>query len=248
MMDEYNPLAVYEAPNELTSPKFAAAFAHGCGGEVRQKYRMGRWSGFGSPMHLDGLRQTIADGFDYYYGDHAYFGRHRFFRVTKNALFHDGAGRSDMKRIVRHFYSRPKSWNKGRKIILCPQSEAFFLRLGMTQQNWIDDVKEELRLYTDRPIAVHHKRDTRPLLSLLRDTHCVISHSSNSAVEAIMNGVPAINTAPSAAVLMCRRKLCDVENLLYPENRLEWAGVLADNQWTLEEISNGDCWRKLQGE
>lgn len=242
------PFPVYEMPEESTSPRFARAFAAGCKGRVLRRYEGGRWSGFGSPQNWQDLQAAIRDGHEWYFGDHAYFQRHRFYRVTKCAYFHTGVGKSDMKR-VRLFFNKPAKWQRGKKIILCPQSEGFFTRVvGISQEQWIKNVIEELRLYTDREIVTHMKRDSRPLADFFRDAHCIISHSSNSAVEAVMAGVPAINLADSPAAAMTRRNLYDVENLFFPENRLEWAAVLADNQWTLDEISNGDCWRHLNAE
>jgi hypothetical protein len=44
---------------------------------------------------------------------------------------------------------------------------------------------------------------------------------------------------------MSVNKISDINNLKYPENRLEWAGSLADNQWTLEEIKSGLAWERL---
>lgn len=248
MIHEFKPLPVYQMPEERTSPLFARAFAQGCGGVVKNRYAPGPWAGFGSPQNWHEMQQSIRDGYDWYFGDHAYFRRGQFYRVTKNAFFHDGAGVSDMQR-VKMFFGRLEPWRRtGSNIILCPQSETFFRREGTTQAAWLAQVTEELRQHTDRKIIVHHKRDTKPLWSLFKSAYCVISYSSNSAVEAVMAGVPAINTAYSHAALMTRRSVADINNLYYPDNRLEWAAVLADNQWTLEEISNGDCWRKLNAE
>ncbi len=237
-------LNVYSVPHEKTSPMFAKAFAQGCGGIVKTRYESGPWSGFGSPETLPDLQRSINEGHDWFYGDHGYFGRGLYYRITKNDYFHRGEGRSNRKRLAR-FYSGAKSWAKGSRIILCPQSDSFFRRNGTTQESWIKSVTEELKLFTDRKIIVHAKWDRKPLKSFFIDAHCIVSHSSNSAVEALMNGVPAINLADSSSTGMTRNSLSDVENLLYPPNRLEWAGVLADNQWTLAEIAQGMAWRTL---
>lgn len=239
-------IKVHSVPNEKTSPMFAKAFAQGCGGKVYEGgYTGGAWAGFGSPVNWHDMQRAIADGNDLYYGDHAYFHRHKYYRVTKNALFHKGQGKSDMKRIAQ-FHHKALKWVRGGKIIICPQSDTFFrLRYNTTQQDWVDGVISELKKYTDRRFVLHQKRDVKPLRECFYDTHCVIVHSSNSAVEALMHGVPAICLADCTASNMSRNSIADVENLLYPENRYEWAGVLADNQWTLQEIASGMAWRKL---
>lgn len=247
MIANEKPLPVYQMPEERTSPLFARAFARGCGGVVREKYVEGRWSGFGSPQNWHEMQHTIKAGFDWYFGDHAYFKRGIFYRVTKNALFSYGTGKSDMQR-VKMFFDRPTPWGAGKHVIVCPQSDKFFQRVGTTQAAWIAATVTELKRYTDRKIIMHYKKDALPLAALLKDAHCVVSYSSNSAVEAIMAGVPAINTADSHAALMCRSNLSDVENLLFPDNRLEYAAVLADNQWTFDEMAAGMCWRHLEGQ
>jgi len=242
-------LPVYERPEERTSPMFAKAFALGSGGIVRHRYQLGPWAGFGSPQNFHELRATIRAGFDFFYGDHAYFSRGNFYRVTKDALFHYGTGKSDMQRIKKFYPGRLKPWTRGGKyVVICPQSDPFFKRNGTTQAAWIKETQETLREYTDRKIVMHYKSDTKPLAELLQHAYCVVSYSSNSALEAILSGVPAINTGDSHAALMCSGRLAEIENLYRPDNRLEWAAVLADNQWTLDEISSGICWRKLNDE
>lgn len=232
---------IYSAPHELTSPKIAKALHQATGFPVFEDdiARDGNWMGFGSPYNHATLKHAQASGFDYFYGDHAYFERHKFYRLTKNALFHDGRGKSDGTRL-RQFYRTKTPWRKrGRYVVLCPQSEGFFSRLGMTQQGWIDSCKEQIKTYTDRPIVIHHKRDKKPLRLLLKKAWIVVSHSSNSGLEAIMNGIPTITTAHSHVSDMSTKGFEFIEKPYYPDNRLEWAAVLADNQFTLEEIREG---------
>lgn len=239
-------IKVLSVPQEKTSPLFAKAFAQGCGGKVWESaYTGGIWAGFGSPTNWDTFQQAVKNGCEYYYGDHAYFGRHRFYKITKNDLFHYGIGKSNGEKL-RKFYTKAKPWVRGGKIIVCPQSDGFFqVRYKTTQAAWLKATIDELKKYTDRPIVIHGKRDPKPLVDCLHDAHCVVSHSSNSAVEALMNGVPAINTANSMARDMARSSLSDIENLMYPENRFEWAAVLADNQFSLAEMADGTAWRHL---
>jgi hypothetical protein len=236
---------VISAPHELTSPKFAAAFAQGCGGQVVTSYAGGAWAGFGSPLHHEGLQQAIAAGQDWYYGDHAYFGRKRYYRVTKNALFHDGTGKTNGKRLLQ-FHRAPGYWKKSLFIVLCPQSEGFFNRLGTSQQEWIDNTTAEIRKYSDRKIKIHYKKDPKPLSELLRLGWACVVHSSNSAVEALMQGVPVVCTAHCHASLLST-PMERIEKPFYPDDaeRMRFAGVLADNQWSLDEIRAGDCWKAL---
>lgn len=237
---------VYTVPHEKSSPLFAAAFAQGCGGRVLERYEDGIWAGFLSPKNWPDLQRHIAEGKEYYFGDHAYFGKHEYFRVTHNAFQHTGIGETNGKRI-RKFWHRPMPWKRtGIGIILCPHSEHFFNRFGMTQEGWIRDTTAELKKHTDRKILVHHKRDDIPLRAMFRKAWAIVGFKSMSSLEAIMNGIPAVSTGECAVSSLCTA-LERIEKPFYPDDdqRMKVAGVLADNQWTLEEMKNGKCWRDL---
>lgn len=240
-------LSVYTVPFELTSPRFARAFAAGCGGVIKD-YRDcpdGPWSGFGSPHNWDMMQSCIKAGFDFWMGDHAYFGRHKYYKVTRNAYQHSGIGEPDFDRL-RLFFAEAARWKKGGNIILCPQSANHLERFGAP--DWLEETKKELRKYTDRKIIVRYKQDRKPLGVDLQSAWAVVTHSSASAVHAIMHGVPAFCTAQCAASSMSLSDLAKIETPYYPDGRMEWAAVLAANQWTLEEIKRGDCWRAIGAE
>lgn len=236
---------VYQVEHEHTSPRFCKAFARGCGGTIKKKYDGGSWAGFGSPQLWQDIIAAKASGSPFYYGDHAYFQRGKYYRITKDAFFHTGNGVSDGQRL-RNLGISPAPWKKsGSNIIICPQSEVFFQREGLEKFVWLADVIEKIRAYSDRKIIIHGKTDSIPLSHYLNNAHAVVVYSSNSAVEALMNGVPAFALAPCPATNFTLSDLALIEKPLYPDNRDNWAGVLADNQWTLDEIENGTAWRKL---
>lgn len=91
-------------------------------------------------------------------------------------------------------YQTPRA---GKNIIVCPQSQGFHDRMGCP--TWLDDTLTALRAQTDRPIIVRYKKDQRPLAADLKNAWCVVTHSSNAALQAVIEGVPAICTAPCAA-------------------------------------------------
>lgn len=237
---------VQTALGEKTAPLFADAFAAGCGGLVTDHYSGGPWIGFGSPSTWHDLIEARRRGYDFYFGDHAYFGRHQYYRVTKNAWQHRGIGVPDLKRLAP-FYKSVMRWKKnGSKIIVCAQSDAYNARMGWEGDSWLESVVSRLEAHSDREIIVRTKRTAKPLAADLKDAWCVVTHASNAAVEAILAGVPAICTGDCAASIMSLRDPCNVEYPLYPGGRLEWAGVLAANQWTLEEIRKGMCWEAIR--
>lgn len=226
----------------ITAPKFAAAFAAGCHGQVVEKYAGGTWAGFGSPDTWAGLMAARRMREDFLYGDHGYFGRGVFYRVTRNAFQHNGKGAYDMDRL-RPFHEAALPWKSGRDIIVCPQSDGHHQRFHA--KNWMDETMAVLQSVSDRKIIVRTKATRRPIQADLDDAWCVVTHSSACAIHGIMAGVPAICTADGAASLMSGSDPFNVEYPYRPDGRMEWAATLAANQWTLDEIKQGKCWKAI---
>lgn len=97
------------------------------------------------------------------------------------------------------------------------------------------------------PIAGSAFDRTTSIDALLRSTHCVVTHHSNVATDAIIAGVPVI-TRHSAALPMGLpdTELDRIETPVYPDGREQWAANLAYCQWTLKEMANGTCWRYMR--
>lgn len=238
---------VYKVEDEITSPKFAKAFAKGCGGRVLTEYAGGGWAGFGSPVNWNDLQQAIATGHDWYYGDHGYFERGQFYRVTKNAYQHTGIGVPNFRRLSRWYQRAAKFHKSGGNIIICPQSQSHLDRHGAS--NWLEETLDVVHRHTDREVIVRWKNgQDGPLVKQLPKAWAVVCHSSNAAVEALMHGVPVFVTSPIAAAFrMGKSNLAEIEYPYYPDGRYEWAGVLAANQWTMAEIERGLAWRAMKG-
>jgi len=253
----------YYTPDELTSPRFAYAFAKGCGGGMTtadvlpEHLRIdGRRLGaapialFGSPSQWPLLRQAQADGRDWYYGDHAYFGRKTFYRITKNAYQHDGTGEADPERFSK--FGRPvQPWRaSGAHILICPNSPIHFALHGLDHDEWLREVKETLRTVTDRPLRVRWKRGNRIRIGEeLQGAWACVVYSSAAALDALILGIPVFVLAPfAAAYRMGRSDLTQIEAPLYPETREPFLWNLAANQWTFAEIYRGLAWRSLSSE
>jgi hypothetical protein len=245
------PVSYYN-PEEFTSPKFAYAFAKGCGGTITDETELfpGPVALFGSPSRWPVLRQAQAEGRDFYYADHAYFGRGKYYRITKNAYQHDGVGYSNCVRLKAFPRMAVKPWRKsGRYIVLCPNSATYFGLHGLDVERWLREVKATLRQYTDRPITTRWKfqRHDRPIAEDLDLAWAVVVFSSASALDALAHGVPVFTLAPFAAsARMGLSDLSKIETPYYPDDRQEFLSVLADNQWTIQELLTGAAWRALQ--
>jgi hypothetical protein len=239
----------YPAPAETTAPLFAAAFAEGCGGEVSTVYQPTRpWAGFGSPKTWDHLRETRKRGGEWYYGDHAYFGRRVYFRATRNAYQHPGHGETDGRRFAR-MGIEIKPWQRGgSEILVCPPDAGWARLMNMDPNLWLAEVKKKLHANSDRTITVRRRGSRVPLVEQFRPgrTWAVVTYTSNIAVDALLYGVPAFVTGDCAARSMARSDPVNIEFPFRPDDRERWLGVLADNQWTLPEIAAGLAWEKLK--
>ena len=193
--------------------------------------------------------QAKAEGRDWYYLDNAYFdaARERYFRVTKNGLQHAGEGVSDGARWTA-LGLRIAPWRApGRRVVVCPSSPEFMRVVQGWTQDWTAWAVDRLTAMTRRERVVRTKRDARPLAEDLQDAWAVVAHTSCSALEALLAGVPVFVTGESPARHVGKTELAAIETPTRPMHgaRLKVMQVLADNQWTLEEISRGHAWQVL---
>jgi hypothetical protein len=245
----------YAVPSERSSPKFAAAFAQGCGGSavVDDALRPGPVALFGSPARQALLAQARAEGRDWYYGDHGVFRRFAYYRVTRNAMQYTGPSSTDRARWDALRVETQPDWIRGGTIVICPNSRLYMSWFGIDAGQWVIDIVSRLATLTDRHIVVRWKStaSTRPLYHDLHAAHMVVVFSSACAVEALAAGVPVCTLAPWASTArMGITDLAQIENPYYPtiRERDEFLFGLANNQWTLDEIRSGVAWRWFREE
>lgn len=223
------------------------AFAQGAGGEmVKDAPRLepGPAAFYGINDQTAALQQQALDGRDVYYLDNGYFGRDLFWRATRGRLQHPGIGRTSRACPVPLEEWRPA----GRHIVVALQKpDTYRLWGGISIGRFRRKTAASLAAVTDRPIVWRERDETRPLAADLADAWCLVTWTSLAAVTAICAGVPAIVLHPEhCARPMAGTSLADIEAPPRPEGREHWARVLASNQWTMEEMANGQCWRDLQ--
>lgn len=241
----------YIALGERTSPRFCSVFSKGCGGGDMADdtiLRNGPMALFGSPALWTMFVQAQAEGRTWYYGDHGYFRRGEYYRVTRNKMQHGGHGRAKSVRLDRLGVKIDK-WKKGGKhILVCAPDQKFASLMGFNAAMWETDIIRFLAAHTDRPIVVRHRDEyiKSSLTDQLENCWALVTYVSNAAVEAIMCGVPVFCTSICAASTMGLTDLTKIEYPYRPHWRRQWAANLAANQWTLQEIKDGVCWRALQ--
>lgn len=208
-----------------------------------------------TPETLPLYRQCIAEQREHYYIDNGYFNSRyeggTYYRVTRNAPQHDGVGVSDGVRW-RALGLSVAPWKspsgEGLNVLLVLQSPYWHERHGESASAFVYRLRDEIGRYTWRDVIVRSKSCGTPLEAQLLDAAVVVTHSSNVAVKALLAGIPVVTMGPCAASTLAT----PLHNIMVPHmpadpTRLRWAEVLADNQWTLDEIERGDCARALNG-
>lgn len=188
---------------------------------------------------------------DFYYIDHGYFKRGHydgFYRVTRNALQTAVLGPAPDDRW-RSLGEDIRPWKRtGRSILVIPLTEPVGAFRGIDIARWESSVVNEISLHTDREIRVRPKprpgeKPGRLLSEDLDDCWCVVTHSSNTAIVALMNGIPVITLGESAAKPVSWR-FEHIENPWWPDRAplFHW---LAYKQFTLDEMRDGTARRLL---
>lgn len=207
-------------------------FAKGCGGRLAPVGAGGdRISCYGV---LRGCMAAMKAADAFWYIDHGAFDRGRYYRVVRDGFWISSEPDTDDERF-RKLNVTLKDWRTtGDHIVIVPPSQ--FAELAHDLVGWLDAVSMTLARYTDRPIVVHTKASKEPLSHVLQGAWCLVTDHSNAAIDALTEGIPAIMTNPA-------RRLGDLRDIENPPMRRDFFCRLANQQWTLDEMASGECWR-----
>lgn len=90
------------------------------------------------------------------------------------------------------------------------------------------------------------KLATGTLQEALAGAAVCVCFNSNTAVDAVLAGVPAI-TADRGSMAWEVTTHSVAEGVVMPD-REAWAARLAWKQWTLDEMRSGECWARISGD
>lgn len=182
-------------------------------------------------------RRVQREKLDFWYIDNSYFDcvRGQQFRVTKNRIQHTGEGETDGRRFKALGVAvKARRDAPGGHIVACHQSDAF-MEIIAREPTWLYDRLK----FVGPSVHVRQRRWQSDKLKLgvslvddLQGASELITHSSAAAVTAALEGI-RVHVSPMSAAYT---NIADRE---------QWAGVLADNQWTIEEIRSGKAWAWL---
>jgi hypothetical protein len=184
-------------------------------------------------------------GVPFYTIDNSYFDptRGTHFRVVRNGLQHTGFGETDGKRFAAIGLPLApwRDWHVGGHVLVVEQSEDHMVRM-VGEPRWLRTNVERFTANGLGPFKWRRWTADKPkaqatLADDLAGAQVVLTHTSAAAVMAVLAGVPACCSSKCAAFGMTH--IADAA-------RLNWAGVLADNQFTIDELKDGTAWRKLQ--
>lgn len=238
-------------------------FVHGSGGFVsnwdREKNTDNalviRGLGGGSRKAIKHCWDT---GREYYAIDTGYFGNGKtktVHRVTHNALQQLGPIIDRPDDRAKKFGYKFKKFSPGRKILLVPPSNKVMEMFGQpSPEEWVANVKAQLEKFTDRPIEIRLKPTrtdrvtSQPIQAALADNvHCLVTYNSIAAVEALMEGKPAMVLGQNAASVIAETNIENIEHPKIPtkEEMVAYMNHLAYCQFTIPELRSGFAWRTV---
>jgi len=249
--------------NDLMYDQYLIEFIHGSGGIISN---WDREQNTDNSLVIRGLggnsRKAIqhcwATGRTFYAIDTGYFGNGKnknVHRVTKNALQYLGPIVERDGDRARQFGYRFKKFKSGSKILLVPPSDKVMSMFNQPDPEiWVQQVINELKKYTNRPIEVRLKptRSDRTSTDTIQaaladDVHCLVTFNSIAAVEALMEGKPAIVLGQNAASVVAETDIRRVENPRHP-NKDEMDAYMANlayQQFTVPELRSGFAWKTV---
>lgn len=190
-------------------------------------------------------QKAAEKGQDWYYIDNSYFDcvRGEQYRVTKNRVQVNPLGReTDGKRFAALELTIAPWKPIGPRLLAVEQSPSF-MRWVAHDMFWLDRTVQALpgREVHLRHWSANKIKQASTLRDELRSVDFVVTHSSAAAIEAVLCGVSAIVSAMSALSHM----VCGMGAMAHLDERLQTFGVLADNQFSIDEIRKGEAWQWL---
>ena len=151
-----------------------------------------------------------------------------------------------------------KPWRQdGEHILLCGQVPWDASVDHIDFLKWVESTTRTIMRQSKRPIIYrpHPLAKTPPpwgvklstnywLQDDLKDCWCVVTFNSNSGVEAIVGGVPAVAMDEGSMIMGVETNIGQIESPRMPD-RQQWLNNLCYAQWTPEEMKEGMAWDHL---
>lgn len=232
-------LTLHPVPGKAKSKMICEAFAAGAPRTAEGHVFYGVTHG-----NQDAWRRVTERGLPFWFIDNSYFDKTRgtHFRVTRNRLQytshdHDSTGERFAALGIEVKPSRPCT-NLPR--VLAVHQSDLFMDVIVRNPHWMVETLGRLPLargpLRHRPWTSDKAKLSQTLQQAFAEVDLVVTHSSAAAVEAVLAGLQIRVSSMSAAAGCTSSDEWD---------RRQWAGVLADNQFTIDELKDGTAWAML---
>ena len=193
------------------------------------------------------LVNKIDNSFPFWFIDSGYTNfvepNKKWHRLVRNHLHFNTTFVAPVDRLCM-FPSFPKPWRRNGSTILIVEPGEFAAGIMHVEaKSWGLQVAEELKKYTDRPIEFRSKTNKKTRTSLYQQLgsgnyYCTVSINSNSAVESIWAGVPAITLDKHVSNAVTRNRLDQINDLYYGPLG-DWLAWMSYCQFTFDELMDG---------
>lgn len=191
------------------------------------------------------------------YADLGYWGRDSYYRFSVNGWSPERYVRQGLPRDRFDRLSLTiKPWRTdGKEIIVAGSTAKACADHGFSYQGW--EAKTIARLKgCGRPVVYRPKpkdlnatslgvpMDRRPISEALGSAYAVVTHHSNTAVDALLAGIPVhCETGAAAAFSVPLEEIHEAPLL---EGREQFLWDVAWLQWTLDEMRSGEAWTHIR--
>lgn len=151
-----------------------------------------------------------------------------------------------------------KHWRTAGYILILGQNYRGLSVDGFNYESWITGLIKQLRFWGYKPILRPHPAQSSwpsgieiskgTLEEDLAGARLTISYSTNSAIDGLIQGIPALVANPKSFLYKGYNKI-NIENIEQPpiiEDREQIFHDLAYAQWHLNELRNGTFWRRFR--
>lgn len=198
---------------------------------------------------LDVIPHAEEQGRPYWFIDNGFWNSAKGGPTGYYRLTYRGLVPQQLKVSENRLPWQQQDWRKdGRHILIALPGEHYGAAHGLDMVDWGSSIRAKVERYTDRPIKVRSKNNPVPIWQDLKNCWAVVTHSSNAAVDAVVQGIPVFVEPSSAAAPVGCTDLSQLENPSLPDMaaREAWWRSLMAQQYTISEMAQGVAWRYME--
>lgn len=191
------------------------------------------------------------------YADLGFWQRDRYYRITANGWGPESYVRAELPSTRFDALGLTiQPWHSGKEILIAGSSEKSCTQHGFRYMEWEAKTAKALIgcgyevVYRPKPNDPHARPlpgcryDRRPLDEALKSAHALVTHHSNTAIDALLAGVPVHCVTGAAAAFSV--PLDQIVRAPRLPGREQFLYDVAWLQWTEAEMRSGELWKHLK--